>query len=127
MRCEDKEFSQICSKLVGVPYSVLDCWGLAVEFYKQVFEIDLKRYYDEIPQDRDVTKNLIYTHRGEFEEVKDRKMGDLITIRLFGIESHIAIYLGNNKILHTSKHSGGIIENISKWEKLIVGFYRIKK
>ena len=114
-------------ELIGTPYEVLDCWGVVVEFYKRSMGTELKRYYDEIPTDREVTRNLIYTHRGEFEEVLDRKYGDLITIKLFGIESHVAVYLGEGLILHTSKHSGCIIERISKWEKLIVGFYRIKQ
>lgn len=114
------------SKLIGVPYEKLDCWGIVVEFYKIVFNKTLKSYYDEVPKSRDIARSLVYSSMKDFEEVTDRKFGDIILIKLYGVESHIAVYLGSGKILHTSEHSGCIIENIARWEKLIVGFYRAK-
>jgi len=62
----------------------------------------------------------------DFKEVTDRKFGDILLIKLFGVESHIAVYLGNGFILHTSKHSGCLVERVARWEKLIVGTYRVK-
>ncbi len=114
------------AKLIGVPYEKMDCWYIAREFYRLVFGIELKRYYDEIPANRDVAKNLIYTCMGEFEEISSPKFGDLILIRLFGVESHIAVYLGGGKILHTSKKNGCNIDSEAKWKKMIVGYYRVK-
>lgn len=113
------------STLIGVSYSTLDCWGVAREFYKLVFNIELKRYYDEIPSNRDLAKNLIYTNKGDFQKTTNPKFGDIILIKLFGVESHIAIYLGGGKILHTSKNNGCYIDSLAKWKHLIVDFYRV--
>lgn len=115
------------SKLIGTPYEQLDCWGVVREFYKLVFNLELKQYYEEVPETRDMARNIVYASMKDFEEVKGpRQFGDIFLIRLFGIESHIAVYLGNGTMLHTSKHSGCLIEKTVRWERLIVGTYRIK-
>jgi cell wall-associated NlpC family hydrolase len=113
------------AKLIGTPYEVLDCWGIAREFYIMEFGIELGRYYEEIPNDRDIARDLIYTNKGDFKKVLVPAFGDIILIKLFGVESHIAVYLGEGKILHTSKHHGCYIDNLSKWEKLVTSFYRV--
>lgn len=113
--------------LIGIPYEVADCWGVAVRFYKDVLDTELKNYYDVVPNDVKVTNNLIHSNKGDFVEVFDRQFGDIILIRLEGVEAHIAIFLGRDKILHTQKKTGCIIERIGRWEKRIVGFYRIKQ
>jgi cell wall-associated NlpC family hydrolase len=113
--------------LIGTPYERLDCWGIVREFYKLVFNLELKQYYEEVPETRDMAKNIVYASMKDFEEVTGpRQFGDIFLIRLFGIESHIAVYLGNGTMLHTSKHSGCLIEKTARWERLIVGTYRIK-
>jgi cell wall-associated NlpC family hydrolase len=119
--------SQDYSSLIGVPYDQLDCWGVVREFYRIVFNINLKPYYESIPKTREMAKTIIYDSMVDFFEVKDRMFGDIFLIKMFGVESHIAVYLGNGTMLHTSKHSGCIIERVSKWEKLIVGTYRARK
>jgi cell wall-associated NlpC family hydrolase len=114
------------SKLIGTPYEVLDCWGIAKEFYRIAFGVELKAYYDGTPQPRDIAENLIYSNKGEFEKVVTPQYGDLIIIRLFGVESHVAVYLDGGRILHTSKNNGCYIDRLSKWNHLISGYYRVK-
>lgn len=125
-----KNIAQNCipdySKLIGVPYSEKDCWGIVCDFYRIVFNVDLKQYYETVPESRDIAKSIVYDSMEDFVEVKERKFGDLLLIKLFGVESHIAVYLGEGMMLHTSKHSGCLIERTSRWEKLIVGVYRVK-
>lgn len=125
-RCMAQKIFQESFDLIGTPYDSLDCWGVAREFYRIVFNVHLKNYYEVIPETRDIAKGIVYDSMKDFVEVSDRQFGDLILIRLYGVESHIAVYLGEGKILHTSKHSGCLIERIARWEKLIVGFYRVK-
>lgn len=117
--------------LIGIPYAQLNCWELAREFYKRMFGIELKHYYEgsDTPN-RDETRNLIYTNVGDFVHVKDNseaKFGDLILIRLLGVESHIGIYIGEGRFLHTNMGSGSVLDRLARWEKSIVGFYRIKE
>lgn len=117
----EKDFS----KLIGIPYSELDCWGIVREWYKIVYGIELKHYYQEIPKNRDIANNLIYSSMGDFKKVDSPIYGDIILIKLFGVESHIAVYLGNGKILHTSHNTGCIIDNLSKWQKVVTGYFRV--
>jgi cell wall-associated NlpC family hydrolase len=119
--------TQDYSKLLGTPYRDKDCWGIVVEFYKIVFNYDLKSYYDEIPTNRDIAKSLIYSSMGDFVSVdeKDILFGDILLIKLYGVESHIAVYLGEEKMLHSTLHSGCVIERTPKWKHLIVGYYRV--
>ena len=111
--------------MIGTPYSKLDCWGIVKEFYKLVFGIELKRYYDEIPNDMHKAKNLIYTNIGDFEIADSPRMGDIILIKLMGVESHIAVYLGDGKLLHTTEKTGCCIDSVKKYERLIVNYYRV--
>lgn len=115
------------SHLIGTPYEEKDCWGIAVDFYKAVFDIELKSYYSEVPVSRDIAKNIIYSNMGDFKKVSEAEIqfGDIILIRLYGIESHIGIFVGDQKMLHTTLHSGCVIERITRWENLITGFYRV--
>lgn len=114
--------------LIGTPYEEKDCWAVVRDFYKLQFDMNLLPYYEEIPEGREDAKDLIYSSMKDFEEVVGpRKMGDIFLIRLYGVESHVAVYLGEEKMLHTSKHTGCIIESISRWSKLIVGTYRVRE
>jgi cell wall-associated NlpC family hydrolase len=113
------------SKLLGVPYSTKDCWGIVVDFYRIVFDIELNRYYQEIPKTRDASKALVYSSMGDFHKVEDRKFGDIFLIKLYGVECHIAVYIDNGMMLHTTNHSGCVVDRVHRWEKLIVGTYRV--
>lgn len=115
------------SNLIGIPYSEKDCWGIATEFYREVFGVELKKYYDAIPTKREDAKELIASSVGEYRQVKDseKSFGDLILIKLFDIDCHIAIYIGEGKILHTVAKSGCVIDRLDKWKHLIVGYYRV--
>lgn len=116
------------SSLIGTPYRVQDCWGVAREFYRLEFGIELKKYYEEVPETRDRARELVYDSMKDFKEVAGpREFGDLLLIKMFGIESHIAVWLGEGLILHTSEKTGCVIERVSRWEKLVVGTYRIKR
>lgn len=111
--------------LIGVPYSTLDCWKLAQQFYLQVFGIELKHYCEGDPGDKSYVCGLIYTHQKDFVKVRAPKFGDIMTIKIMGVESHIAIYVDNGQILHTTKTTGCVIDRLARWDKLIVGYYSL--
>ena len=111
-------------KYVGIPYEVMNCWDLAKTFYSEILETDLKHYFDIVPSDRETMKNLIFTNIGDFKKVDGPSFGDLILMKMHGVESHIGIYIGDNYFLHTLKGSGSVIDRLSKWETAISGYYR---
>lgn len=113
--------------LIGIPYKELDCWGVAREFYKLELGMELKRYYVQAPNDNNIAKDLISTNMGDFEKIDKPEFGCLILINLNGIEAHIGIYLNEQQFLHTTIHSGCLVDRIHKWKDMIVGYYRVKK
>ena len=97
------------------------------EFYKLEFGIELKSYYADAPNDIHKANKLIYTNKGDFNVVEGPlQFGDIVLIYLFGVECHIAVYLGDNKILHTQKTSGCMVDRLSRWEKRISCICRLK-
>ena len=105
----------------------MNCWDLAVVFYKNIFGIDMRSIYDGPTPEREMSKKIIYTNIGEFYKADSPEFGDIILLKIRGIESHIAIYLENDRMLHTSKATGSVIDFVSRWQKVIVGFYRVKR
>ena len=61
--------TQDYSSLIGIPYTSKDCWGIVVSFYQLCFGIELKRYYDNPPNDIHKAKNLIYSNIGDFTQI----------------------------------------------------------
>ena len=78
--------------LIGTPYSKLDCWGIVKAFYKLEFNCDLKNYYEEIPTTRKQAEALVYSNKGDFKPVEDLKFGDILLLKIEGIECKIEVY-----------------------------------
>ena len=114
------------SGLIGTPYKIRDCYQIVVDFYRIVFNLELRNYYDEAPQNKDIAKNLIYSSMKDFKEVYTREFGDIVLIKVMGVESHIAVILDSTTLLHTTKATGCVVDRVSKWEKRIVGTYRVR-
>lgn len=113
-------------ELIGVPYEESDCWGIIVRFYKIMFNIELNEYYKDRPQNDESARDTIYACMKDFVEVPSPEYGDLILIKVRGVASHIAVYVGGGFMLHTAIHCGCIVERIARWEKTVVGYYRAK-
>lgn len=117
-----------CSNLIGIPYKQKDCWAIVVDFYLQVFDIQLNNYYTDIPTSVEGAGELVQAHLKDFEEVKvPSQLGDIMLIKMYGVACHIAVDLGDGRMLHTTDHSGCVIERTLRWERLIVGRYRVRK
>jgi cell wall-associated NlpC family hydrolase len=113
------------SEIVGRPYAELNCWEVAREFYRIEFGIELKHFPLEDSMDKKEIEKLIYSNQGDFDKVETPQFGDLILLKISGIESHIAVYLGAGKMLHTMISTGCVIDRVHKWDKTISGFYRL--
>lgn len=113
------------SKLIGTPHSEANCWEIARLFYKLEFGVELKHYFDGPTPPPEVAQNLIFTSKGDFVRTDTPKFGDIILLRVRGLESHIAIYLSPTQILHSTSKTGCVIDRFDKWSKLVNGFYTI--
>lgn len=114
------------SSYIGIPYSKKDCFNLAKDFYKQELGLELKHYFDELPKNRNEMCALIYTHKGDFKKVRSPEYGDIILLKIKGIESHIAVYLGNGLMLHTTEKTGSVIDRLSRWVNMVSGYYTLR-
>lgn len=98
-----------------------------MDFYKQELDISLFHIYSGTTPTRPETRDLIFSNVGDFEKIENPEFGDIIILKIFGIECHIAVFIGEGKMLHTSNRSGSVIDRVSKWKRQIVGFYRVRK
>ncbi len=117
---------QPLKKYIGRDYETYNCLDLVKEFYKDLFGLDVKNYYEgPVPNRREV-QSLIVTNRGDFIEIPraERKFGDLVLIKLYGIECHIGVVVDASRFLHSAKHIGSNIDRLERYSKLISGYYR---
>lgn len=85
----------------GRKYPYLDCWGLIVDFYKNVLNIELNEYTDL--DAGSMSRGLAYERNaGRFEEVKEPQDGDVIAFFVRGRLFHVGVFW-RGKILHTSQ------------------------
>ena len=120
-------------KYIGIPYEKLDCYDLVKLFYVNELKVELPDLTYTRPENRDLRgkKNdqdemikLVDDQIGFFQKVTTPEFGDIILIRIMGLPSHVGVYLGGRKMLHTREGSGAVIDSVDKWQKRIIGYYK---
>lgn len=119
-------------KYIGIPYvsngrdfKGLDCFGLLLTFYKNELGISLSDYLPE---------NISYWKRAAsleafptmklLHDVDKLELYDMVFFKVLDEEgtgwyNHVAIYLGSDKILNTSRCTGAVITRLSTIERFI--------
>lgn len=111
-------------KYIGRDYETYNCFDLAKEFYADHYGLELKNYFEgEVPSRKEI-ECLVISNKGDFEKVLAPKYGDLLVIRLYGYSSHIGIFVGEGKFLHSIKKTGSGIESVARYSRMIEGYYR---
>lgn len=123
----------INDKFIGIPFkeqgrsfSGVDCWGLAVLYYKEEFGIDLPLFTDSYSlQDNARLQELISIKKEAWHRVAKPKVGDLVLFKVLGSETHIGIYIGENKFLHAMRNIGSAVQDLSstEWNRRVIGYY----
>jgi len=121
-----EDSSNFISRIIGTPYEKMDCFEVAKSYYKHVLGIDLKKYYEYTPEEKLVIQNLIHSNRGDFVRVENPEPGDIALAKIFGIECHILVYIGQGKLLHTTKGTGCVLDRRERWDKTISGYFRLR-
>lgn len=93
----------------GRPYleGVFDCFGLLRDYYRREYGISITNY-PRVEDDGTMgyTRFLERYEKEGFVKMIDKKLepGDVLLMQLFEhIVNHIAIYIGNNRILHHNR------------------------
>ena len=103
------EFKRYAKSFVGTPYryggldkSGIDCSGLVVKIFRDVYGIRLPHS----------TKSLI--KKGKSVPDKYLETGDLLFFKDTGYvrPNHVGIYLGNNQFIHASSTKGVIVTSL---------------
>lgn len=127
MRDTRQQYTQEFFKLaaiIGTSYSEMNCWDVVKYCYRELFNLNLKQYYEKDTIDDNKNNELIQSNITDFKSIEERDFGDIILLKWNNISCHVGFYLGENKMLHTTKRTGCVIENLSKWEDKIIGYYR---
>jgi hypothetical protein len=114
------------SKYIGRSYETYDCFALVREFYADHFGLSLHNYFDGSSGiSKKEVQTLISANKGHFTEVRGKpKLGDIVVIKLFGIECHIGVCVSDKMFLHSIKGVGSAMEKLSRYSRLIAGYYR---
>lgn len=119
-----QQISQACSKHIGKSYKELNCWDLVQSLYTELYDLDVHQYYgSDVPGHREC-ESLIRTSKGKFVKFDKPEPGDIILIKVHGIECHIGMFIGRGRFIHSLKDAGVVIDNISRYSTRITGYYR---
>jgi cell wall-associated NlpC family hydrolase len=114
------------SKYIGIKYSDYNCWELVALFYAQELNTILPKYYEQRSEDRDKLSGIIYDKKSDYIEVSFENLReyDLLLFYVKGVASHIGVYLGRGKFLHTREDIDTVVESLDKWKTKLAGIYR---
>lgn len=111
-------------KYIGRDYKSYNCFDLVKEFYKDQFNLDLANYWEGRVPNRDQVESLIVSNKGDFVKVDVPRFGDIVVLRLYGLECHMGVVVDASKFLHSVRNAGSLIDRTERYSKLIAGYYR---
>lgn len=112
-------------KYIGRRYEDYNCFDLVKEFYKDHYDLELKNYFEggPVPSRQDV-ESLVITNKGDFVKVGKPEFGDIVIIKLYGLECHMGVYIEGGKFLHSARNIGSLLDRSERYHKMIAGYYR---
>ena len=114
-------------KYIGLSFNDYDCYNLVKLIYKEVHNKDIldtniKHYESEKINNQYEDESLNWL------KVDEAKEGDIVAIRLDSnipkIVTHFGVMINNHQMIHTTEKTNCVVENITKYYKLVAGFYR---
>jgi len=118
------QISQACSKYIGKSYEEYNCWDLIQKLYQELYDLRVHQCYGNKVPSKEERQDLIRTEKGQFIKTENPKPGDIMLIRILGIECHIGMYLGSKKFIHSMQGNGVVIDSISRYATRVNGYYR---
>lgn len=96
--------------------------------YAEQFGIELPSYsgdYDD-PNDGYQIEPAVAAEMPDWVPVSEPKPGDAMLVAMLGFQSHVAVYVEPNRMLHTIEKYDTRIERFDRpaWKRRLRGFYR---
>lgn len=113
------------SRYIGKDYEAYDCLDLVKDFYLTEFGIKVDNYYEGRRPTAQEAQFLISCNKGSFKKVQGTpEFGDLVTIKIYGIECHVGVVLDSSRFLHSARKIGSNIDRLERYSKMITGYFR---
>jgi len=119
---------------IGIPFisggrkkdEGLDCYGLLMVVYKELFGVELEDKQGYCLRDRHSINSLIENHKTEWLPVEEYVPGDVVYFRIMGVPMHLGIVVDKHRFIHCIERVGVCQERLDSmvWQRRLVGFYR---
>jgi len=123
-------YFEIPYKHNGKSFTGADCWGFVVLYFENTLGTQLRDYKDIIPPAyADVRNSDIFLDNAEteFEKVETLRENDCILLNVDSkTPNHVAIYIGNGKIIHMIHPAGVVVSRLAEWQSKVHGYYRYR-
>lgn len=101
-----------------------DCYGLAMEVLKRNGIILPEIPYLDFKNREEIREDILFNT--EYEIIAKPVENCIIEMEVKGQPLHVAVYIGNGKIIHSTRNMGVIIEPIRIYQNRIRGCYKVK-
>lgn len=127
-------------RFVGIPYvphgrdyAGADCWGILFLYYRDVLGTPVPAYSAEMDArefKHGAIAPLIAEEREKlWQRVDTPQPGDGVLMRAGRHDSHVGVFLGQGRMLHSEGPHPSVIDRIGdmRWRSRITGFYRLNQ
>lgn len=126
-------------KFVGIPYVAhgrsyegADCWGLLFLYYRDALGTPIPSYSAEMHDRNFHRRDIGPLMDSEIEklwmQVDDPQPGDGILLRAGRFNSHVGVFLGSGRILHSEGPEQSVVARLDdiRLRSRVTGFFRLK-
>lgn len=115
---------------IGTPFKELDCYNLVKRIYKDIYNLDILETQTKANDSVNINKEY-KDEAMNWVKVEKPCKGCIVAIKfdplLPKVVTHFGFAIDEFKMIHTTSKTDCVLENISKYSKLIDGYYLHKE